>query len=134
MFRLFDSVILKESLRISEDTSFLPGTPGTIVEILGNGEAFMVELFGNWAVCDESGNLTEADPDTPGAFRETAGVETVLSHQIQPAVYTEQIRMKLLRLINLLSERHLEEISDFAEFLYHKQHQAPGIVCQQFHE
>ncbi len=83
MFRLFDSVILRESLKISEEITALSGTPGTIVEILGNGEAYMVELFGNRTVCDTKGNLTKADADTPESFRETIGVETVFPHQIQ---------------------------------------------------
>ncbi len=28
----------------------------------------MVELFGNWTVCDEKGSLTKADADAPEAF------------------------------------------------------------------
>lgn len=55
----------------------------------------MVELFGNWTVCDEKGNLTKADADTPVAFRETVGVETVFSHQIQRTAEIEQVRLRL---------------------------------------
>jgi hypothetical protein len=131
MLRLYDSVILNEPLKISEEITALPGTPGTIVEILGNGEAYMVELFGNWTVCDEKGDLAKADADTPGAFRETVGVETVFSHQIQGTEKIEQTRLRLLKIMDALSEDHLEEISDFAEFLYHKQHQAGNIAYQQ---
>jgi len=133
MFRLFDSVILNECLKISEEITALPGIPGTIVEILGNGEAYMVEMFGNRIVCDETGNMTNADADTPQSFRETIGVETVFPHQIQRIAESEQVRLKLLKIMDDLSEHHLEEVIDFAEFLYHKQHQAADIVYQQFH-
>ncbi len=131
MFRLYDSVILSESLKISEKITALPGTPGTIVGILGDGEAYMVELFGNWTVCDEKGNLTKADTNTPGAFRETVGVETVFSHQIQRAAEIEQVRLRLLKIMDELSEHHLEEVIAFAEFLYHKQHPSADIRYQQ---
>ena len=134
MFRLFDSVILNESLKISEEITALPGTPATIVEVLGDGEAYMIELFGNWAVCDEKGNLTKADENAPGAFRETIGVETVFPHQIQRVTKNEHVRLRLLKIMDDLSEHHLEEISDFAEFLYHKQHQTGDTAYQAFHE
>jgi len=134
MFRLFDSVILNESLKISEEVTALPGTPGTIVEILGNGEAYMIELFGNRIACDDNGNLIKADADTPLSFRETIGVETVFPHQIQRIAKTEQVRLRLMNIIDDLSEHHLEEIRDFAEFLYHKQHQSADIGYQHFHE
>jgi hypothetical protein len=127
-------VILNESLRISEEVTALPGTPGTIVEILGNGEAYMIELFGNRIACDDNGNLIKADAATPESFRETIGVETVFPHQIQRIAKKEQSRLRLLKIMDDLSEHHLEEISDFAEFLYHKQHQATDIAYQQFHE
>lgn len=122
---MFDPVILNEPLSLTEGKIVPTGTPGTIVEVLGDGKAYMVELFGSWLIRDQNGDLEATDHDMPNAFRETIGLETVLSHQIRaikPMLKSSEVNTRLLTLMDDLSEHHLEEIADFAEFLYHKQH------------
>ncbi len=69
-------------IAFEEGGSALEGTPGTIVEVFENGEAFMVELFGGWVKTDESGDFIPAAPDESGVFMETLGRETVSLHQL----------------------------------------------------
>ncbi|PSN11857.1 hypothetical protein C7293_22625 [filamentous cyanobacterium CCT1] len=47
------------------------------------GEAFLVELFGQWVKYDDTGDFIPAAQDDPEAFMETLGVETVYPHQIK---------------------------------------------------
>jgi hypothetical protein len=76
-FQLFDAVQLKESILLAGDQPVAAGTAGAIVEILQDGEAFMVELFGGWVKEDEHGDFVPAKQSEPGAFIETIGVEIV---------------------------------------------------------
>ncbi|MCA2628570.1 MULTISPECIES: DUF4926 domain-containing protein [unclassified Microcystis] len=78
-FQLFDGVILREYLPLI-DGGIAP--IGTIVEILKNGEAYLVELFGDWVKYDEQGNFVCATQTEKGAFLETIGVEIVYPHQL----------------------------------------------------
>jgi hypothetical protein len=48
LFQLFDAVHLKEPILLAGGESVAAGTAGAIVEVLRDGEAFMVELFGGW--------------------------------------------------------------------------------------
>lgn len=123
-FQLFDSVKLKESIPLSEGGSAPEGTPGAIVEVFKNGEAYMVELFGGWVKADVGGDFVPSDRDSPDSFMETLGVETVYPQQIRlvkPARETVGVRAQLLALMDELPETTLEEVKNFAEFLQQKQ-------------
>lgn len=130
-FNLFDTVKLKEPLLLSLVEAVPKETIGIIVEILGQSEAYLVELFGDWVKYDEQETLVVATSKDPNAFRETISVETVYPHQIclvKPARETVGIRAQLLTLINELPDATLEEVKDFAEFLKQKQHQETGLT------
>jgi hypothetical protein len=75
-FQLFDSIQLKEPIQINPNTIAPIGTPGAIVEIFNNGEAYMVELFGTWVKLDTNGAFTVSDRTDPESFIETALAET----------------------------------------------------------
>lgn len=123
-FQLFDFVKLKESIPLSEGGSAPEGTPGVIVEVFKNGEAYMVELFGGWVKADVGGDFVPSDRDSPDSFMETLGVETVYPQQIRlvkPARETVGVRAQLLALMDELPENTLEEVKNFAEFLQQKQ-------------
>ncbi len=67
-FALFDSVILTEAVRLSDKASASSGTPGSVVEILGGGEAYFVELFGGWVRLGEEGETVPSNAADPLAF------------------------------------------------------------------
>ena len=52
------------------------------MEVLKDGEAYLVELFGDWVKYDEQGNFISATQAEKGAFMETIGVEIVSPHQL----------------------------------------------------
>ncbi|NJN39231.1 MAG: DUF4926 domain-containing protein [Acaryochloridaceae cyanobacterium CSU_3_4] len=81
-FQLFDSVKLKEDIAFEDGNTAPEGTPGAIVEVFKDGEAFMVELFGGWVKTNEAGDFIPAGPEESGAFMETLGVETVYPRQL----------------------------------------------------
>ncbi|MBM3189277.1 MAG: DUF2281 domain-containing protein [Chloroflexi bacterium] len=123
-FQLFDAVKLKEAIALTGGKTAAAGTPGAIVEVLRDGEAYMVELFGGWVKRDAQGDLAPADRTDPEAFMETIGLETVDSQQlrlVKPASETVGVRSQLLMMLDELPEELLEEIADFAEFLQQKQ-------------
>jgi Protein of unknown function (DUF2281) len=125
-FQLFDSVNLKEGIALEEGDTAPEGTPGAIVEVFKDGEAFMVELFGGWVKTDEEGGFVSADPEETGAFLETLGIETVYPHQltlVKPAREVMGVKAHLNVVLEQLSEDLLAEVSDFAEFLRQKQQQ-----------
>ena len=57
-FQLFDGVQLTEDITLTDGGIALKGTEGAIVEVLNNGEAYIVELFGGWVKYDSEGNFT----------------------------------------------------------------------------
>lgn len=122
-FNSFDTVKLKEPISLTEGGTAEIDTTGTIVEIFNNGEAYLVELFGDWVKYDEQDNLISADRDDPTAFVETIGVETVYPHQlslVKPAEETIGVRGQLFAVLETLPEDKLAQIKDFAEFLKSK--------------
>lgn len=123
-FQLFDSVKLREPLLLDTGDTAPIGSPGAIVEIFNNGEAYLVELFGSWVKAAVGNDFIPADRDDPDSFMATIGVETVYPHQIylvKPARETVGIRAQILALMDELPDATLEEVRDFAEFLKHKQ-------------
>lgn len=126
-YKLFDSVKLKEAIPLFDGGMAEMGTVGAIVEVLEEGEAYLVELFGGWVKYDEQENLVSAISHEKDAFRETIGIETVYSQQlelVQPARETVSVRAHLLSLLDELTEEKLAEVRDFAEFLQQKQRSA----------
>ena len=126
-FNLFDLVKLTESIPLTDGGRAEVGTVGAIVEVFNGGEAYLIELFGDWVKYDEQENFVPASPTVIGAFRESIGVETVYPHQlklVRPARETVSIRAHLLSLLDNLSTENLSEVRDFAEFLSQKQQQA----------
>jgi hypothetical protein len=126
-YKLFDSIKLKEAIPLSDGGMAEAGTVGAIVEVLKEGEAYLVELFGGWVKYDELENFVPTASDEQGTFRETIGVETVYPQQlelVQPARETVSVRAHLLSLLDELSEEKLAEVRDFAEFLQQKQKSA----------
>lgn len=83
VFQLFDEVKLTEDVDLIDGGIAPKGTVGAIVEVFQNGEAYMVELFGNWVKYNDRGNWISASQDETGAFMETLGVETVYPHQLE---------------------------------------------------
>ena len=117
---LFDTVRLKEDIDLGEGVHAPAGTLGAIVEVLNQGEAYLVQCFGDWVKADAEGNFEPADREDPEAFVEPLGVETVYPHQLQfvkPAEESVGVRAQLLTLIEDMPEVLLEEVKDFAEFI-----------------
>jgi hypothetical protein len=81
-FQLFDGVKLTEDILLTDGGIAPISTVGVIVEVLKDGEAYLVELFGDWVKYDEQGNFVSATQTEQGAFMETIGVEIVYPHQL----------------------------------------------------
>ncbi|MBW4583070.1 MAG: DUF2281 domain-containing protein [Tildeniella nuda ZEHNDER 1965/U140] len=123
-FQLFDSVKLTEAIALADGELLPKGSPGAIVEVLKDGEAYLVELFGGWVKSNEEGNFIPATPDEPDAFVETLGVELAYPQQLQlvkAAQETTGIRGQLTAALNELPDDLVAEVRDFAEFLRQKQ-------------
>jgi hypothetical protein len=115
-YQQYDSVILNQPISLPDRTSVPAGTAGAVVEILNDGEAYLVELFGRWVKVAADGNLTETDPFDPDGFLQTLGVETVFPQQL--CARPDLPQDLLARLITLPIEQ-LQAVQHFAEFLYH---------------
>lgn len=125
-FNLFDGVKLTEEIPLTDGGKAPVGIVGAIVEVLNDGEAYIVELFGGWVKYDEQGNFLPATQDEEGSFMETIGVETAYPHQLVltvPARETMGVRAHLAALLDDLSDDLVAEVRDFAEFLRYKHQQ-----------
>ena len=101
-FNLFDMVRLKEDIDSGDGVHVPAGTLGSIVEVLNQGEAYLVECFSGWVKYDAEGDFEPANQADPEAFLETLGVETVYPHQLQLVKSAEEsvgVRAQLLTLI-----------------------------------
>jgi hypothetical protein len=126
-FELFDSVKLTEEISLSEGGVAPTNSYGAIVEVFKDGEAYMVELFGNWVKYNDEEYLVPATRDEKGSFIETIGIETLYPHQLElvaPARDSREIRASLQALLDDLSEDLVAQVRDFAEFLREKQKKA----------
>ncbi|MGA1409267.1 MAG: DUF2281 domain-containing protein [Prochlorotrichaceae cyanobacterium] len=127
-FKLFDLVELSEPISINGDftnsleqyTMIPAGTTGTIVEVLEEDQAYLVELWGNWIRCQDNQKLEQAKFDSHNKFRETLGVEVIYAYQLKIVEKTHQLREDLWDLLENLPEELLAEIKIFAEFLEYK--------------
>lgn len=125
-FNLFDGVKLIENIPLTDGGVAQAGTIGTIVEVLGNGKSYIVELFGGWVKYDENGDFVPATQDEPDSFMETIGVETVYPHQLVLTISAREtmgVREHLTIVLDNLSDDLVAEVRDFAEFLQQKQQQ-----------
>lgn len=123
-FQLFDNVKLTENIPLSDGGIAPQETRGTIVEVFNNGEAYLVELFGDWVKYDAKGNFIKANQDDKDAFMETLGVETVYDYQMILTVSAREImgvKEHLNSLIETLPDNLVLQVRDFAEFLQQKQ-------------
>ncbi|MDV3002759.1 MAG: hypothetical protein N5P05_004414 (plasmid) [Chroococcopsis gigantea SAG 12.99] len=123
-FQLFDGIKLTEEISLTDGGVAAGGTSGAIVEVLKEGEAYLVELFGSWVKYDERGDFQSASKDEVGAFMETLGVEIVRPHQLVLTVRASEtmgVREYLETILDNLPEEKLAEVRDFAEFLQQKQ-------------
>jgi len=128
-FQLFDGVKLTAEIPLTDGGIAPVGTVGAIVEVLNDGEAYIVELFGGWVKYDEPGNFVPATQDEEGSFMETIGVETAYPQQLVltlPARETMGVRSQLAALLDDLSDDLVAEVRDFAEFLRQK-HQHKSV-------
>ena len=126
---LFDQVQLTEAIPLCGEMSnaleplavATVGTSGTIVEVLEPGEAFLVELFGDWVRLEGEAGLVRSTPDYSTAFRETLGVEVVKAAQMSLLHRPNPVKRDLFRLLDNMPESLLMEVQAFAEFLQHRQ-------------
>lgn len=112
-FQLFDGVKLIEDIPLTDGGVVNEGTIGTIVEVLGEGKAYIVELFGGWVKYDENGNFVSATQDEAELFMETIGVETVYPHQLVltiPDRETMGVREHLTAVLDNLSDDLVAEV------------------------
>lgn len=127
-FNLLDQVRLSEPIALGSDfgnaltaQDEAPiGTTGTIVEVLEPGQAFLVELFGDWVKLETSEGLRRAQATEEGAFQETLGVEVVRSQQMTLLKPSNVVKVGLFRLLDEMPEELLEEVQTFAEFLSYR--------------
>lgn len=126
--QLFDTVKLNEAVALGEGSVASAGTTGVIVERLGAGEAYLVELFGDWVEMEESEMAAPSSEASANKYMETIGVVTVQPQQltrVKAAAETMGARGRLLVALDALPETSVEEVADFAEFLQQKQQRKP---------
>ena len=114
---LFDTVKLTQEIKTDKGDTLSENTVGTIVEIYNEGEAYEVELFGDWVEYDQTGQFIPSNSQNPNAFVETIAVETLYPYQVtlvKAASQTVGISAQLLALLDELSEDKLTQVRDFA--------------------
>ena len=118
-YKLFDSVVLLESVTLGDGDVVPMGTTGAIVEVYDNGEAYEVEIFGRWVKQTDKGErIVARQADEPDVFMETLGVATLYPQQIMRRLTKHEER--LLEIIHTLPKEYLNQVVDFAEFLSQK--------------
>ena len=118
-YQLFDSVVLLEPVTLFDGVIAPVGATGAIVEIYNDGEAYEVEIFGNWVKqADNEKLITNQQADMPNAFMETLGVATLSPQQVMRRLTKHEEH--LLEIIHKLPEERLAQVVDFAEFLSQK--------------
>lgn len=119
-FKLFDTIKIIQELPLLKDKIVPVNTLGIIVEIYNNGEAYDVELLGDWVKYNPNGEMISSSPDTPDSFIESTGVVTLYPHQmrlVRPASETVGIRAQLFALLDELPDDKLSQVKNFAESL-----------------
>ena len=83
-FELFDVVRVNADTLGSGGQPIAVGTTGTVMEVLDNGAAYLVELLGDWATDDDSTTFfVLAEAEVPDIFRETLGIEVFQIEQLE---------------------------------------------------
>lgn len=119
-YQLFDSVVLLEPVTLFDGAVAPMGSNGAIVEVYNDGEAYEVEIFGNWVKQADNGELiANQQADAPDVFMETLGVATLYPQQVMRRLTKHEER--LLEIIHKLPEERLAQVVDFAEFLSQKE-------------
>lgn len=129
-FQLFDAVKLTQPVLLDDNTLAPLGSPGAIVGVLGEDDAYLVEVFGPWVRRDEQENTVPARPDEEGAFQRTLDVVTLTDAEmslVTPAGETVGAEAQLLSIVEELPQEVVSEIVDFAQFLRHKQREKTAI-------
>lgn len=119
-FKLFDTIKIIQELPLLKDKIVPVNTLGIIVEIYNNGEAYDVELLGDWVKYNPNGEMISSNPDIPDSFIESTGVVTLYPHQmclVRPASETVGIRAQLFALLDELPDDKLSQVKNFAESL-----------------
>jgi len=80
--KLFDTVKLTQGITTYQGDNIPQNTIGTVVEVYNGGEAYEVELFGDWVKYDCQGDIIPSNIGDPQAFTETIAVETLYPEQI----------------------------------------------------
>ena len=117
--QLFDSVKTKEEIALEGGGVTPEGCLGAIVEVFNDGEAYLLELFGDWVVLSDDGDFAPSTREANGSFMSTLGVETVYSHQLRLIILASETVgacAQLLALMDELPEQTLETVRNFAEF------------------
>jgi hypothetical protein len=118
-YQLFDSVVLLEPVTLFDGVVAPMGATGAIVEVYNDGEAYDVEIFGNWVKQTDNGELiANQQADAPDVFMETLGVATLYPQQVMRRLTKHEER--LLEIIHRLPEERFAQVVDFAEFLSQK--------------
>jgi len=123
-FQLFDAIKLTHSV-VLDDGSLAPiETPGAVVEVLDEGNGYLVELFGGWVRRDALGSTVRALPEEKGAFQQTLDVVMLTAAEmalVLPAMQSVGPQTQLLSIVEELPQEVVAEIVNFAQFLRHKQ-------------
>ncbi len=125
-FSLYDAVELTQSISLADEQTAPTGTTGAVVEVLNQGDAYLVELFGQWVQQNQEGNLIAAQPGDVAAFVETLGVALATPEQLrlrQPAEQTVGEHARLYTVVESMPAHLVKEVADFAEFLHQKTRQ-----------
>ncbi|OKH11162.1 DUF4926 domain-containing protein [[Limnothrix rosea] IAM M-220] len=122
-FQLFDNVKLTEDITLNNGEIISKETRGTIVEVFNNGEAYLVEFFGNWVKYDSDGYFIPADKNGQDSFTETLGLETIHENQIVLTASARDLmgaKEHLTCILETLPDDLVLQVRDFAEFLQQK--------------
>lgn len=83
-FDLFDVVRVIDRSLDTHSSKIQTGTTGTIMEVLEDGQAYLVELMGDWSGTDDAATLVLlAEAEVPDIFRETLGIEVFRAEQLE---------------------------------------------------
>ena len=83
-FELFDGVRVKTNTLDSDGALIPAGTTGTVMDVLDNGTAYLVELLGDWTATQDSTTFVMlAEAEVPDIFRESLGVEIFRADQLE---------------------------------------------------
>lgn len=83
-FELFDVVRVIADPLDSHDSPIAVGTTGTIMDVLEDGQSYLVELLGDWDGTEDAATFVLlAAVDVPDIFRETLGIEIFSADQLE---------------------------------------------------